>query len=476
MPGNGSPLWDNYSYSFQAREGYRFGILTDWHLGKQSAFYLQSGAYYSMKGRNLSTQFSGSTPIARIEAEQYLNYLEMPLQLALKHRLGHNTKITFGGGVYAGYLFSGKEVKSAYLTTGAVQTQVNEDLKSPLSSAAYNSWEYGMSATFGYEVGRVIINGQLAQSLNDFANNTAASGKYQHRTMSVGVGFYLNKGKSATASVADKTSRSKKDSDKDGTPDRDDQCPDLAGGISTKGCPDTDSDGIVDREDACPAAAGVVRYNGCPVPDTDKDGINDEEDQCPQLAGMGKYNGCPVPDTDKDGVNDEEDLCPAVAGNAKYKGCAIPDSDNDGLNDEEDKCPKTYGLRTNEGCPLLNKSVVKKAEETARKIQFDTRNVTLTAESKEALDGLVATLKQYKDINMVIEGHTSKEGNPDNHMVMSQVRANSVRNYLIAKGIAAARLKAVGFGSARPAAEGSAPQQLARNRRVELKVTNFENF
>lgn len=477
VPGNGSPLWDNYSYTYQSRDGYRFGVIADWHLAKRSPFYLQSGMYYSMKGRNLSTQISsGSTAVSRIEAEQYLNYLEMPLYLTMKFRLGNNTKITFGGGPYAGFLYSGKEMKNSYLDNGSIQTQVNEDLKTPLSSAAYNNLEYGVAATFGYEVGRFIINGQLAESLNDFANTTVAAGKYKHRTMSVGVGFYLNKTKSVTAAAADKSSKSKKDRDKDGVADVNDQCPGQAGSAATKGCPDADGDGIADREDSCPGAAGVIRYKGCPVPDADKDGINDEDDQCPQVVGVGKYNGCPVPDTDKDGINDEEDQCPAIAGAAKYKGCAAPDSDNDGLNDEEDKCPKTYGLRTNDGCPLINKAVVKKAEETGRKIQFDYKSVTLTADSKKALDEFIVMLKQQKDLKLVIEGHTSKDGNPNNHMVMSQVRANSVRNYLIAKGIPASRLKAVGFGSSRPVINGNAPQQLARNRRVELKLTNAEAF
>ncbi len=54
------------------------------------------------------------------------------------------------------------------------------------------------------------------------------------------------------------------DKDNDGIIDEEDECPDFAGTIETKGCPDTDSDGIVDKYDDCPRLAGVKENNGCP--------------------------------------------------------------------------------------------------------------------------------------------------------------------------------------------------------------------
>jgi OOP family OmpA-OmpF porin len=55
---------------------------------------------------------------------------------------------------------------------------------------------------------------------------------------------------------------------------------------------DSDGDGLVDSVDQCPQVVGVLSYRGCPVPDTDKDGINDEKDKCPDIAGVAA-NGCP---------------------------------------------------------------------------------------------------------------------------------------------------------------------------------------
>ena len=55
-----------------------------------------------------------------------------------------------------------------------------------------------------------------------------------------------------------------KDRDGDGILDKDDDCPDVAGPASLKGCPDRDGDGIADKNDNCPDVAGTAKYQGCP--------------------------------------------------------------------------------------------------------------------------------------------------------------------------------------------------------------------
>lgn len=136
------------------------------------------------------------------------------------------------------------------------------------------------------------------------------------------------------------------DRDGDGIVDNDDECPDAPGTEELKGCPDSDEDGIADENDECPTVAGVAAFNGCP--DTDSDGVRDSEDECPELAGTAEYNGCP--DTDGDGVTDQNDECPEKPGPAESAGC--PDTDGDGLSDNEDNCPDQKGPVDNSGCPL----------------------------------------------------------------------------------------------------------------------------
>ncbi|MDR2286092.1 MAG: thrombospondin type 3 repeat-containing protein [Prevotellaceae bacterium] len=84
------------------------------------------------------------------------------------------------------------------------------------------------------------------------------------------------------------------DSDNDGVPDDEDECPNIPGLAATKGCPDSDGDGIPDHLDDCPTIAGLVQFKGCP--DSDLDGIPDNKDVCPYEAGPASNNGCPLPE------------------------------------------------------------------------------------------------------------------------------------------------------------------------------------
>ncbi|MDX1912007.1 MAG: DUF6089 family protein, partial [Saprospiraceae bacterium] len=137
------------------------------------------------------------------------------------------------------------------------------------------------------------------------------------------------------------------DTDADGVPDDRDDCPDLPGLRSMKGCPDADRDGIADMHDLCPADYGLPALQGCP--DRDEDGVADKDDNCPDIKGVAAYRGCPPVDRDKDGVADAEDLCPDMTGELRWKGC--PDSDSDGIPDNKDACPGIGGPVHLKGCP-----------------------------------------------------------------------------------------------------------------------------
>ena len=88
-----------------------------------------------------------------------------------------------------------------------------------------------------------------------------------------------------------------------------------------------------------------------PVRDSDGDGVPNSEDQCPNQPGPVQYQGCP--DSDGDGVPDNIDACPNEYGPADNSGCpaAVVDSDGDGVPDLQDACPNEYGTVENGGCP-----------------------------------------------------------------------------------------------------------------------------
>ena len=70
---------------------------------------------------------------------------------------------------------------------------------------------------------------------------------------------------------------------------------------------------------------------------------------------------------------------------------------------------------------------------------------------------------------MEIGGHTDSTGEDAYNMGLSQRRAESVRSYLVSKGVKASRLEAKGYGETKPVASNDTNEGRAKNRRVELK-------
>jgi OmpA-OmpF porin, OOP family len=234
---------------------------------------------------------------------------------------------------------------------------------------------------------------------------------------------------------------------------------------------DKDGDGVNDADDKCPDVAGVASLGGCP--DKDSDGIADADDKCPDAAGLSKYGGCPIPDADKDGINDEEDKCPTVAGLARYQGCPIPDGDADGINDEEDKCPAKAGTAANQGCPEISKTVIDKINYAAKNVFFASGSAKLLPKSYKALDEAASLIKQDESLMVDVDGHTDASGKEDKNQILSEARATAVKVYLVSKGITESRLKATGYGSAKPVADNKTAAGKAKNRRTEMAVRNF---
>lgn len=259
------------------------------------------------------------------------------------------------------------------------------------------------------------------------------------------------------------------DRDGDGVADYLDNCPDMKGSQMLNGCPDRDNDGVADKEDQCPDQAGTAILFGCP--DSDNDGVADKDDQCANTKPGTKVDskGCPM-DSDNDGVTDDIDRCPDVAGIVALKGC--PDRDGDGIADIDDKCPNEKGTAANNGCPEIAKADIVKITYIGSKLFFENNSDKLKVASLSQLDALTEILNRYPGASLTIEGHTDSVGADDFNMILSQKRSDSVRQYLLGKGIEASRLKAVGFGESKPVATNNTSIGKAKNRRVELK-TNY---
>jgi outer membrane protein OmpA-like peptidoglycan-associated protein len=106
-----------------------------------------------------------------------------------------------------------------------------------------------------------------------------------------------------------------------------------------------------------------------------------------------------------------------------------------------------------------------------RNIFFDYNKSTLRPESEEELKRLLEILHDNKAIHIQIGGHTDSDGNDDYNLKLSDARAKSVVDYLIAKGIDQSRLTYKGFGETLPIAPNDTPENKQLNRRTEFQIT-----
>lgn len=103
-------------------------------------------------------------------------------------------------------------------------------------------------------------------------------------------------------------------------------------------------------------------------------------------------------------------------------------------------------------------------------VEFDTNSVAIRPTST-ALLTKVAEIAKGCPGNVRIEGHTDSTGKPEANLALSRGRAESVRNALVALGVAPTRLLADGFGAAQPKADNATPLGRAQNRRIEFHIT-----
>jgi OmpA-OmpF porin, OOP family len=103
-------------------------------------------------------------------------------------------------------------------------------------------------------------------------------------------------------------------------------------------------------------------------------------------------------------------------------------------------------------------------------VNFEFNSAKLLPESYPILFYAIQTLMKNPEMNVEIEGYTDSMGSDQFNKNLSEKRANSVRDYLIAQGVNGARLKAVGYGETKPVADNNTAEGRALNRRIEFKI------
>ena len=242
---------------------------------------------------------------------------------------------------------------------------------------------------------------------------------------------------------------------------------------------DTDNDGM-SNIDEVKAGTNPLDPNSKVEPDTDKDGKLDKIEKGKDADNDGKSDLVESAklDADSDGVVDELDADDSDVNN---------DSDGDGVSNIDEKNAGTNPLDPNEK-PEVKKEEPKaqpaKVDEKVKadiesqikdilrlhKIEFKVNKADLTAKGAEIVDKLSAILKKYPNVKIRIEGHTDSGGKAEYNQKLSQARVDTVKAELVKSGIAADRLKPVGYGESKPLVPNDSKENMAKNRRVEFKV------
>src|SRR5574343_298356 len=105
-----------------------------------------------------------------------------------------------------------------------------------------------------------------------------------------------------------------------------------------------------------------------------------------------------------------------------------------------------------------------------RVVEFEVGSATLTPAGRIILDEMHAAIKQIGTPKVQVIGHTDSSGSRQANIALSLSRANSVRTYLIEKGLPAENLTAVGSGPDQPVSSNDTSEGRAKNRRIEFKL------
>lgn len=124
---------------------------------------------------------------------------------------------------------------------------------------------------------------------------------------------------------------------------------------------------------------------------------------------------------------------------------------------------------------FLKETVPQRVFFNPNNIHFEHGLAALTEASQTELDRLVVDLQQDTTLSLLVVGHTDNSGSPTFNQKLAINRAMSVQQYLVSKGIAATRIKAVGYGASRPIADNDTVEGAQKNRRVEFLLSDNVN-
>ena len=240
---------------------------------------------------------------------------------------------------------------------------------------------------------------------------------------------------------------------------------------------DRDGDGIINRKDKCPKIPGLPEFNGCP--DNDGDGIPDLEDKCPNEPGVKLNNGCP----EKDEALDENNLMSDKNKELQLEVVSSTFSKNTTNTKEESgnqevlaennsMSNKNKELQLEVVSSAFSKNTTNTKQESNDQISKDISNITFLINKKldenriiyfpagsikilgkknlVKLRGIFKLITNQKDLKVLLEGHSSDDGDSLSNMELSRDRAIIIKQTLIDLGTDPGRIKIKALGEEEP--------------------------
>jgi OmpA-OmpF porin, OOP family len=189
-------------------------------------------------------------------------------------------------------------------------------------------------------------------------------------------------------------------------------------------------------------------------------------------------------DDDVDGVPDSDDWCMATPAGTRVgaNGCADWEVPVDCPKRKPAATPAPAAPVAAAPAPAPDAAAIAAAEAAAAAaeiekvvlagVSFEMGSSKLRPEAHEPLRVVANAMKAHPSLRVEVEGHTDSIGERDKNQRLSQRRAESVRQFLVAEGIDATRLTAKGYGEANPVDSNETTEGRAKNRRVAFKVTS----
>ena len=240
---------------------------------------------------------------------------------------------------------------------------------------------------------------------------------------------------------------------------------------------DRDGDGIINRKDKCPKIPGLPEFNGCP--DNDGDGIPDLEDKCPNEPGEKLNNGCPEKDEALDENNlmsdKNKELQLGVVSSTFSKNTTNTKEESGNqevLAENNSMSNKNKELQLKVVSSAFSKNTTNTKQESNNQISKDISNISFLINKKldenriiyfpagsikilgkknlVKLRGIIKLITNQKDLKVLLEGHSSDDGDSLSNLELSRDRAIIIKQTLIDLGTDPDRIKINALGEEEP--------------------------